>query len=151
MEAIFVAPDSGDPMEAVDSVDAVAGRGLRGDRYFHERGLYDRRADLPGSTDATLIEIEALEAAARDEDTEIAPRETRRNIVTRGVPLNHLVDREFTIGDATLVGERLCEPCSYMERLAETDGAVAALVHRGGLNATIVDSGTITDTDVVEY
>lgn len=138
-------------MEAVDSVDAVAGRGLRGDRYFHERGLYDRRADLPDSTDATLIEIEALEAAARDEDTEIAPRETRRNIVTRGVPLNHLVDREFTIGDVTLVGERLCEPCSYMEGLAETEGAAAALVHRGGLNANIVDSGTITDTDVVEF
>lgn len=124
IEVIFVAPDSGDPMEPLESVEAVAGRGLRGDRYYHERGLYDRRENLPDATDVALIESESLEATRRDESTPLQPQKTRRNIVTRDVPLNDLVDREFRVGDATVVGERLCMPCSYMESLAETDGAV---------------------------
>lgn len=151
VEGIYIAPDSGEPMQEVDSVEAIAGRGLRGDRYFHERGLYDRRDDLPDGTDVTLVEIEALEAALRDEQTDLQPRETRRNILTRDVPLNHLVDREFRVGDATFVGKRLCEPCSYTESLAETEGAVGALVHRGGLNANVIDSGTIAVDDTVDF
>lgn len=151
VEGIFVTPDSGEQMEAVDAVEAVAGRGLRGDRYFHERGLYDRREDLPEATDVTLIEMEALEAAQRDEGMKLEPRKTRRNIATRNVPLNHLVDREFTVGDATMVGVRLCEPCGYMESLADAEGAADALTHRGGLNANVVDSGTIDVDDAVVF
>lgn len=151
VDGIYVAPDSGEPMEAVDAVEAVAGRGLRGDRYFRDQGLYDRRHDLPEGTAVSLIEAEALAAASRDDGVELDPSKTRRNILTQDVPLNHLVDREFRVGDATLVGVRLCEPCSYMESLADTEGAVDALVHRGGLNANIVDSGTIAIEDGVEY
>lgn len=151
VEGLFVAPDSGEPMQAVDSVEAIAGRGLRGDRYFRDQGLYDRRDDLPDGTDVTLIELEALEAARRDEDTALQPRQTRRNILTRDVPLNHLVDREFRVGEATLVGAHLCEPCSYMESLADTEGAMDALVHRGGLNANVIESGTISAADPIVY
>lgn len=151
VDTIYIAPDSGEPMHPVDEVEAIAGQGLRGDRYFRERGLYDRRDDLPDGTDATLIETEALEAAKRDKETSIDPELTRRNILTRDVPLNHLVDREFTVGNATFVGVQLCEPCSYMESLAETEGAVSALTHRGGLNANIVDTGMISTGDRIEY
>jgi len=151
VEGLFVAPDSGEPMQAVDDVDAVAGRGLRGDRYFRDQGLYDRREDLPDGTDVTLIELEALEAARRDEDTALQPRQTRRNILTRDVPLNHLADREFRVGEAILVGAHLCEPCSYMESLADTEGAMDALVHRGGLNANVIESGTISAADPIVY
>jgi len=148
---VFVAPDSGEPMEARESVEAVAGRGLRGDRYYREQGLYDRRDDLPDGTDVTLIEREALEAAQRDEETTLEPRETRRNLLTQDVPLNHLVDREFRVGEATLVGSHLCEPCSYMESLAETEGAERALVHRGGLNANVIESGSVAVGDRIEF
>lgn len=151
VENIYVAPDSGEPMETLESVEAVAERGLRGDRYFREQGLYNRREDLPEGTDVSLIESEALQAASRDEGVELDASKTRRNILTQDVPLNHLADREFRVGDATLVGVRLCEPCSYMESLAETEGASDALVHRGGLNANIVDSGTIAVEDSIEY
>lgn len=64
---------------------------------------------------------------------------------------NHFVDREFRVGDATLVGERLCEPCGYMESLADTAGAVDALVHRGGLNANILESGTIEVGNSIDW
>lgn len=151
VEGIYIAPDSGEPMEAVDAVEAVADRGLRSDRYFRERGLYDRREELPPGTGVSLIEREALDVAARDEGTTVDPAETRRNILTSDVPLNHLVDREFRVGEATLVGVRLCEPCSYMESLAETAGAEDALIHRGGLNANVVDSGQIAVDDPIEF
>lgn len=152
--AVYVAPDSGDAMQSVDSVEAVAGRGLRGDRYFRERGLYDRREELPEGTDVSLIGAEALAAAAETYDLNLDPAETRRNVLTRDVPLDHLVDREFRVGEATLVGRRLCEPCSYMAGLADVadaEGAVEALTHRGGLNADVVASGEIAVDDVVEF
>ena len=151
VEALFLAPDSGDPMEAVDSVEAVAGRGLRGDRYFRERGLYDRRENLPEGTDVTLIEREAIDAAERKLGTSFPASKTRRNIVTSDTPLNDLVDAEFQVGGATVVGVRLCTPCSYMEGLADVDGAEDALEGRGGLNANVVDSGTISVADPVMF
>ena len=69
-------------------------------------------------------------------------------IVTAGVPLNHLVDKEFTVGEARFRGVRLCEPCSHMESLSRP-GARKALLHRGGLNAEILESGTIRPGDPV--
>ncbi len=148
---IYVAPDAAEPMQERESTEAVAGRGLRGDRYFHERGVYDRNDDLPESADVTFIEAEALAAVERDYDLELAPVETRRNVLTRGVGLNHLVDREFRVGEATFVGRRLCEPCSHMASLAGVEGAVEALVHRGGLEANVIESGEIGVSDPIQY
>jgi MOSC domain-containing protein YiiM len=90
----------------------------------------------------TLIEIEAIEALERDYAIVLDSGQTRRNIVTRGIALNHLVNHEFTIGEAGLRGTRLCEPCAHMERLT-VKGARRGLVHRGGLRAEIVRGGTI--------
>ena len=95
-------------MKSSNEVRAVAGKGLEGDRYFSQTGTYSNQ---PGSSrDVTLIEIEAIEALKRDYSIELNPGESRRNIVTRGVPLNHLVGREFKIGEVTLRGTRPREP-----------------------------------------
>ena len=95
------------------------------------------------------MEIEALEALARDYGVQMEPSETRRNIATRGVSLNNLVGRELRVGGATLRGIELCEPCSHMTRLAGKN-ALRGLVHRGGLRADIVRGGTIRVGDRVE-
>lgn len=151
VETIYVAPDRKPaPMEQVDQVEAVAGRGLEGDRYFEEQGTYDRKDHLDPS-DITLVEAEAIEAAERDYDLSIPPGGTRRNVVTRDVPLNHLVDREFTVGEATCRGTALCEPCAPMQENADVSGMVQALVHRGGLDAEIVESGRIREGDEIRY
>jgi MOSC domain-containing protein YiiM len=68
--------------------------------------------------------------------------------VTRGVPLNHLVGREFTVGGVRLRGIKLCEPCAHMESLSRP-GARKALLHRGGLRAQILESGTIRAGDPI--
>ncbi len=126
---------------------AVAGKGLEGDRYFSHVGTYSNEPGL--GRDITLIEIEAIVAIKRDYRIELPPGDSRRNIVTRGAPLNHLVGREFRVGEVTLRGIRLCEPCSHLEKLT-VKGVMRGLIHRGGLRTRIISSGTIRVGDTVE-
>ncbi len=144
--SLHVAATAAAPMSAVDKARAIPGRGLEGDRYFSQVGTYSNQ---PGpSREVTLIEVEALEALKRDYQIELEPRNTRRNIVTRGVPLNHLVGRDFQVGEVKLRGIRLCEPCSHLEQLTRP-GITRALVHRGGLRAQVLTSGLIRVGDAV--
>jgi MOSC domain-containing protein YiiM len=69
--------------------------------------------------------------------------------VTRGVPLNHLVGREFQVGAVRLFGRRLCEPCEHLEGLT-IKGVLTGLIHRGGLRADIVLGGSIRVGDTVK-
>ena len=133
-------------MKSVDEVRAWPGRGLEGDRYFLRAGTYSARDGA--DREITLIETEALEALLRDYGVDLDPAETRRNVATRGVPLNHLVGRVFRVGAATARGLRLCEPCSHMERLSGKR-IRAGLVHRGGLRAQILTEGRIRVGDDV--
>jgi MOSC domain-containing protein YiiM len=127
-------------MVPVREVRAVAGKGLEGDRYFNHTGTYSKK--LGSDREVTLIEIEAIEALKRDHRIELESGASRRNIVTRGVPLNHLVGQEFQVGEVTLRGIRLCEPCAHLERLSQK-GVLRGLIHRGGLRAQILTGGTI--------
>lgn len=144
---IYIAPRSGEAMTPVAEARAVAGRGLEGDRYYERLGTYSAVPE-PGRQ-ITLVEAEALEAVARDLGVEIAPGDARRNVVTRGISLNDLVGREFRVGDATLQGVELCEPCAHLVSLIGKN-VLRGLVHRGGIRADIVASGTIRVGDPVE-
>ena len=148
VRAIHTAPEASAPMEARERVEAVTGRGLRGDHYFAGEGTYsDSARDI--SREITFIEVETLKAIQRDYDIELAPGAHRRNVTTHGVALNHLVDERFRVDDVTCEGAELCAPCSYLEQLLETAGVHDALVHRGGLRARIVTDGTIQVGDPV--
>lgn len=150
VDRIHVAPRTGSDPEARESVEAVAGRGIEGDRYFVGEGIYNEEESLEPS-DITLVEAEALEAAAEDYGVDLVSGEHRRNVTTRGVALNHLVGERFRVGGATLEGTGLCEPCGYMASLAGQSDAAAALEHRGGLDARIVESGRIGVGDDVVW
>lgn len=146
VEAIHIAREAAKPLEAVPEVRAVPGQGLEGDRYFDKAGTYSNH---PGSgREVTLIEAEAIEAVARESGIALAPGASRRNITTRGVPLNHLVGRRFRVGEVLLEGTRLCEPCTHLEGLTQK-GILAALVHRGGLRTHILTEGTIRVGDAI--
>lgn len=146
--AIYTAPVKGAPMERRDEVRAVAGAGLDGDRYSTGDGKYTR-SDDDGKRAITLIEREAVGAARREYDLELEEHEARRNVVTEGVPLNHLVGRTFRVGDVVLRGFKLAEPCAYLEGLTRT-GVRRALVHRAGLRAEILEGGILRVGDAVE-
>ena len=145
VESIYVASAAQGPMQAVGQVVAIPGAGLEGDRYALKLGtFYKPEPDY----ELTLIEAEAIEALRRDYQVELAAGETRRNIVTRNVPLNHLVGREFAIGDVRIRGIRLCEPCDHLQNVTGKP-VLKGLLHRGGLRAQILTPGTIRVGDVV--
>jgi MOSC domain-containing protein YiiM len=145
IESIHIAPAALSPTAAVGQVHAIPGVGLEGDRYALQQGTFSK--PLP-DFELTLIEAEALEALKRDYEVELAPGEARRNLVTRGVPLNHLVGREFRIGEVKVRGIRLCEPCSHLQTLVGRP-VIKGLIHRGGLRAQILSHGRIHIGDVV--
>jgi MOSC domain-containing protein YiiM len=145
--AIYIAPAAEAPMVERDKVNAVPGKGLEGDRYFGSQGTFFKDKPTLPDKEVTLIEQEALEALEREYRIKLAPYEQRRNIVTSGIALNHLVGREFKIGDARLRGIRLCEPCDHLERL--TGRKLKGLTHRGGLRAQVVKQGEIKQGDPI--
>ncbi|MBV8080614.1 MAG: MOSC domain-containing protein [Actinobacteria bacterium] len=133
VEAITIGPS--DALASVESVRALAGRGLVGDRKA-------AAGTRPGGA-LTLIEAEALE------DVGLTGPESRRQVVVRGVRLNELVGRRFRVGEVECLGVELCEPCLHLESLTRP-GIIRDLVHRGGLNADVLNDGTIRVGDAVE-
>jgi len=145
VDSVHIASAAKAPMQAVDHVEAIPGAGLQGDRYFLKQGtFYKPEPDF----ELTLIEVEAIEAIKREYKVDLGAGEARRNVVTRGVPLNHLVGREFTVGGVKVRGIRLCEPCSHLEGLTRLP-VIKGLRHRGGLRAQILTQGVIRVGDPV--
>jgi len=153
--SIHVASEASGQMKCITEVRAVPGRGLEGDRYFTGTGFYSKKSSF-GGREVTLIEIESVEALFRGVlnaegerlGISLTAADTRRNIATSGVPLNHLVDREFHVGAVLMRGMRLCEPCKHLEDLTQ-HGVVSGLIHRGGLRAQILTEGLICVGDAI--
>jgi MOSC domain-containing protein YiiM len=143
---IFLGRRKGEDLQAVERAQAIAGRGLEGDRYFLKEGTFSAK-DGP-DREMTLIEAEALEALAREYQVTLRPAQARRNLYTRGVPLNHLVGRTFSIGGVVLRGIRLCEPCDHLQSLT-CKGVKTGLTHRGGLRAQVLTGGTLQVGDPI--
>ena len=141
---LLIAPAAESPLVRVDAADALAGRGLRGDRYAEGAGTFSGSGR---GYELTLIEAEALDALAA-EGVEVTWEEARRNVVTRGIALNALVGRRFRIGGVECIGRRLAEPCSHLQRLAPP-GTLRGLVHHGGLRADILNGGSLGVGDPV--
>jgi MOSC domain-containing protein YiiM len=133
VEAITIGES--DALRQVGSVSAIAGKGLEGDRHFNARGA------RPGGA-ITLIEAEVLE------DVGLSGPQSRRQVVTRGVRLDDLIGRRFFVGEVECEGVEICEPCLHLQRLTRP-GIIDDLLHRGGLNADVVSSGTIAVGDTV--
>ncbi len=132
VESIHIAAAARERMQSLDQARAIPGVGLEGDRYALRQGTFFK--PLP-DFELTLIEGEAVEALRRDYDVDLDCGEIRRNLVTRGVPLNHLVGREFRIGEVRIRGIRLCEPCAHLQKLTGRPAIIKGLRHRGGLRA----------------
>ena len=148
VESIHIATTAEATMRGVSQIMAIAGVGLEGDRYATRTGSFSAKPK-PGRQ-ITLVEAEAIEALERELGLKLAPGETRRNLVTRGVALNHLVGREFRVGEVRLRGHELCEPCGDLARMTGKPQILPGLVHRGGLRAEILEGGVIGVGDPVE-
>jgi MOSC domain-containing protein YiiM len=144
VEEIWIAAGArGAPRTRVDSVSAVAGMGLEGDRNFGRKAKPS--AKYRPERQVTLIEAETLEAV-RATGRDFTAADARRNVVMRGVRLNELVGRTFRVGPVLLRGVERCDPCTHLGRLTYR-GVVRDLHERGGLRAEILEGGTLTPGD----
>jgi MOSC domain-containing protein YiiM len=140
VELIVIAKERERPVETIQEAEAIAGRGLTGDRYADGEGTFSNPYGL--GHELTLIEAEEAERIG------LAPADARRNLVTRGIDLNALVGKTFQVGDITCAGRRLCEPCAHLQRLTEP-GVLRKLAHKGGLRADILEGGRIAVGDEI--
>jgi len=138
--ALYIAPAADEPMQTIDKAHLVPGRGIEGDRYYHRTGTHSDDDDT--CYDVTLIESEVIEAVKQHHELDIDASTPRRNIVTRGFSVNHLVNHVFRIGDVTLRGVALRGPCPHLMEMTSHKLGVA-LMHRGGLGAEILSDGVI--------
>jgi MOSC domain-containing protein YiiM len=144
ISSIFIRPEPSEPVIEIDQVLAVPGKGIEGDYYF--AGIAPK--GIEPAREITLIEKETLQALETEHNISLSPAETRRNLITEKVPLNNLVGKEFRVGNVTLRGIRLCEPCAHLASLTQQE-VLPALVHRGGLRAQILTKGIIHVRDTV--
>jgi MOSC domain-containing protein YiiM len=143
---IYTTSESGTPLAAQTSVLAIEGVGLEGDRYAAEVGTFSGR---PGThRQVTFVEREVVAAVNTEAGVELGEHETRRNLVTEGVPLHHLIGRTFRVGDVVFRGIKSTPPCAHLERLTRP-GVRAALENRGGLGAEIVRGGVLRIGDEI--
>jgi hypothetical protein len=142
VELLAVAPLAEAPMQLVLGAHALPGRGLEGDRYANSSGTFSPRGAHRPGYELTLIAAEVVEQLTT-RDAAIDFTSTRRNVLTRGIDVNALVGRDFSIGDVHCRGLRLAEPCAHLERL-RGPGLLRPLIHRGGLRVDILNDGYIT-------
>jgi MOSC domain-containing protein YiiM len=139
--AIYIGPERQLP-QPVERVEAHAGKGLAGNRYYWADGA------APAGNALTLIAEEALDAFHQESGIELSAQASRRNVLTRGIDLNALVGKRFRVGDVECEGVELCEPCSHLASLTHRD-VLRGMVHRAGLNAEILTNGEIAVGDSV--
>jgi len=130
-------PPGDHPIVAVDRIECVTARGIRGDRFF------DHQPDYKGQI--TFFAMEVIEALVRELDLPDArPELTRRNVFTRGADLNAMVGVEFEIQGVHLVGTEECRPCYWMDAAFDDERVEEWLEGRGGLRAKILTDGWLS-------
>lgn len=120
---------------AVDQIECVAGRGVRGDRFF------DFKENYKGQI--TFFSLDVFDALRRELNLpEALPQATRRNTFVRGVELNALVGKQFEVQGIGFEGVEESKPCHWMNS-ALGAGAEEWLRGRAGLRCRILSDGVL--------
>ena len=145
---IFITPAKSQPLIDVEQVEAVAGRGLVGDRYYLGTGYYSGK---PGwGANVSLLAGEAIDAVNTGHGQHFNEAMLRRNIVTRGIDVEQLIGRKFQIGTAILRGIKRYPPCRHLAELCGAPELIRYLAYCGGIGAEVVVSGVICVGDEIK-
>lgn len=148
VKAIFTSVESGQPMESHQSIEALAGVGLQGDRYAIGKGHYS--GIKVWDAHVTLIGHEAFEDLESRLGKTIDPKDVRRNILIQGCDLKALVGREFQIGpDVILRGRKVWPPCFHIVKSSGNPDIRRYLSDQCGIGADVVAGGFISVGDAI--
>jgi hypothetical protein len=156
IHSIYIAARAGELMMQLARAEVIAGEGIVGDRYALGIGAFSKTK--PKIRHISLIALSAIENANGQLDTKqqtpFGGGDTRRNLVIKGISeeeLNGLVGRTFYLGGIAFKGTELCEPCQRPANLLKRPDFMSAFENRGGLRAEALDSGTISNGDLLTY
>ncbi len=139
---IFICPTAGEAMQSVETVLAITGAGLQGDRYCTGEGSFNK--GKAGNRQVTLINARFFPGSG------FTYAESRRNIVTQGVELLWLIGREFQIGAARMKGVKYCEPCNRPSKLSgKKESFQEAFFDCGGIIAEVLEDGLLRVNDLI--
>ena len=139
---ICISKNSGEEMQDLDTIEVLADKGIINDRYFNENNDQDIQI--------TFIESENIDYVNEISSTSVPYIDFRRNIITKGIKLNKLVDKEFLVGNVKIKGHRLCNPCKYLQDKLNHENLLKKLVNRGGLRCEILTDGRISVKDKIK-
>lgn len=145
VDAIYIASTAGQPMEKINSVQAITNHGLQGDRYYNQTGFWK-------ATDAcqvTLISMHDLHKAKRRSQLDLNNGSHRRNLVIDGIKTKALEGQVFRIGNAVFRYQKPRPPCGYLDKI-QGRGMAHALGRYSGVCLQVVHSGMLCIGDAVE-
>ena len=129
-------------MQDVIDIQAIAGKVILNDRYYKDNN--DKEKQI------TLIESENIDYYNKKFQLNIPYLNFRRNIVTKGIKLNDLIDKKILIGQIEVKGINLCRPCKHLEQTLKQNNIIKEFLHKGGLRCEILTSGEIKVGDIIE-
>lgn len=146
LHAIIIGKEAKKPLEYVQTIHAVAGKGLEGDRYFYGKGTFNKPQLSQSVREISILPYESLQICNKRLDSKLNFLDLRRNLIIKDLDYEVLKNKEFTIGTATFRIVRTCPPCRYLSRLLGED-IMEGLKYIGGVRATVVKSGIISVGD----
>jgi len=138
---IGISKTKGGKVLKLASVTALKGKGLVNDRKF--------KIDNDKMKQLTLIETENIMYFNKISNTNILELDFRRNLITKNVNLNELINKEFFIGNVKVKAHDLCRPCKYLQNILKQENFIKELLLKGGLRCEILSDGNININDQI--
>ena len=139
---IGITGESNKEIDKVESIEVVSGKGIKGDRYFHDFNEEGNQL--------TLIESENIDYYNKTFNTNFKYLEFRRNLVTLNIQLNDLIGKTLIVGEIKIKAHDLCRPCKNLQEKLGKDNIIKEFLRRGGLRCEILNSGNITIGDNIK-
>ena len=137
-----IANDNNKKIQEVESINVLANKGIVGDRHFDDYN--DPYCQL------SLIESENIDYYNTKFGLNINYVDFRRNIITRGIQLNHLVGKKLKIGNVEVEGIDLCRPCKHLTEILNQENILKEFLRKGGLRCQILSSSKILVGDTIK-
>ena len=138
---ICITNSPGNKMQEINNIKVIASKGIINDRYFKD--------DNDKDTQITLIESENINYFNKISGTNFVASDFRRNIITKGIRLNDLINKKIKVGEVNMLVHRLCDPCKYLQDLLSQKNLVKNLLNKGGLRCEVLTSGEISIEDKI--
>ena len=139
---IGISKDDGQKINEISEIEVLSGKGISGDRHFRDYNGYKGQI--------TLIEKENIDYYNNKYKTKIPYIDFRRNIVTEGIELNSLIEKEIEIGTIKILPYQLCKPCLHLEQMLNSKDIIKEFLKKGGLRCEVLVSGKVKIGDKIK-